>query len=83
MSKKNQAADAPVVVARYSDDFMANIGLTKLHEAGIPAMLNNETAATVFGMQLPYNTIRLLVFPKDIETARELLRDTGGLLPED
>lgn len=83
MNNKQSSAYAPVVVARYSDVFMANIGLTKLHEAGIPAMLNNETAATVFGMQLPYNSIRLLVFPKDFEAARDLLRHTGGLLPDE
>lgn len=66
--------DNLVVIAEYNNDFSANIALTKLREAGIPAILNNETTANVFGVPLaPYDTIRLLVLRTDIEHAQEIL----------
>lgn len=66
--------DNLVVIAEYNNDFSANIALTKLRESGIPAILNNETTANVFGVPLaPYDTIRLLVLRQDIDKAQEIL----------
>lgn len=66
--------DNLVTVAQFNNDFNANIALTKLHAAGIPAILNNETTAAVFGVPLaPYDTIRLLVLAADVDAARKLL----------
>ena len=67
-----------VVIAEYNNDFNANIGLTKLREAGIPAILNNETTANVFGVPLaPYDTIRLLVLRAAIDRARDILASSS------
>ena len=75
--KKSSKEDTLVVAAMYNNLFNANIALTKLRAAGIPAILNNETTAEVFGLPLaPYDTIRLLVFGRDEEEARRLLADT-------
>lgn len=67
--------ESTVVVAIYNNDFSANIALTKLREAGIPAILNNETTANTFGISLaPFDAIRLLVLRSDLDRAKQILQ---------
>ncbi|MDO5395959.1 MAG: DUF2007 domain-containing protein [Bacteroidales bacterium] len=69
--------DTMTVIGHYNNDFNANVALTKLHAAGIPAILNNETTANVFGAPwAPFDTIRLIVLTADAERARQIIADT-------
>ena len=73
----NKSEDKLVTIAQFNNDFNANIALTKLHAAGIAAILNNETTAAVFGVPLaPYDSIRLLVLSDDADRARQIIADT-------
>lgn len=76
MKNKPEKTDKLVIIAEFNNDFNANVALTKLHAAGIPAILNNETTAAVFGVPIaPYDTIRLLVLSPDAARAKALLHD--------
>lgn len=77
MGRKEEKPGDLVIIAEFNNDFNANIALTKLRSAGIPAVLNNETTAAVFGVPLAaYDTIRLLVHRRDADEARGVLSET-------
>lgn len=73
----NQNDQSLVVAATYASSFDANIALTKLADAGIPAVLNNQIWAGVMGVPTAqFDAIRLLVFKRDLSDALVLLKDT-------
>lgn len=72
-----QTQEKLVTIAEFNNYFNANVALTKLHANDIPAILNNETTAAVFGVPIaPYDAIRLLVFERDADRARSIIADT-------
>lgn len=73
-----KSKDALVVAATYGSSFDANIGLTKLRDADIPCILNNQIWAGVWGVPTAqYDTIRLMVFERDLDRAVAILGDVS------
>jgi hypothetical protein len=73
----NTSKDKTIVLTEFLNDFEANLALGVLRDNDIPCMLQNELlggSASLSGAVL--QPIRLLVFEKDLETARELLNQS-------
>lgn len=78
--KKSDNDTKLVAVAKFASSPRANIAAGMLRSAGIPCILDNEVASTLFGIQLlPDAGISLKVYDRDAEAATALLRDHGDL----
>ncbi len=66
-----------VVAATFTNDFNANLALTKLRDAGINCTLTGETIANMWSgaIGMPFAKIRLLVFPEDLSEAQNIIQD--------
>jgi hypothetical protein len=77
MPPQNSSKDTGLtVVATVSGMLRAEILKSKLESAGIPALLNYESAGTLFGITasgLPLSEVRILVAGHDAEEAIEIL----------
>ena len=72
-SKSN---DQVIVLREFGSEFNANIALNLLQDAGIPAQLLGTDWPGVQGVPLPGQGmgVRLVVFARDAEAAREVIR---------
>ena len=71
--------DRLVTIARFRNDFDANLALTRLQSEGIRCILDGEGAAGVWGgaLGMTFTPIKLLVFCADAEKALAIIRGMG------
>lgn len=68
--------DDLVVIDTFANGFDANIALTKLRDCGVPCMLSSELWNSVMAVPgASFDAIRLYVFARDADHAREILAD--------
>lgn len=71
--KKEQNSEL-VLLKEYYSDAEAYIDKGVLETNGIPCIINNEIMSSVYPITITtLGAIRLLVFERDLDTARELL----------
>lgn len=71
--KKGKDSDL-VLLNEYYSDAEAYIAKGVLETNGIPCVINNEIMSSVYPITVTtLGAIRLMVFERDLETARELL----------
>ncbi len=72
-----QKQERLVTVAKYANDFDANVALTKLKSMGIRCILNGEGTANVWGgaLGVTFTPIRLMVLSDDADAAIEILKE--------
>ncbi len=71
--KKGKDSDL-VLLNEYYSDAEAYIAKGVLETNGIPCIINNEIMSSVYPITVTtLGAIRLMVFERDLETARELL----------
>lgn len=71
--KKRKDSDL-VLLNEYYSDAEAYIAKGVLETNGIPCVINNEIMSSVYPITVTtLGAIRLMVFERDLETARELL----------
>jgi len=73
----NINTESLVTIAKFSNDFDANLALTKLRSQGIDCILNGEQSAGVWGgaLGMTFTPIRLMTRREDCERALGILRD--------
>lgn len=68
--------DDLVVIETFANGFDANIALTKLRDRDVPCMLSSELWNSVMAVpSASFDAIRLYVFARDADRAREILAD--------
>ena len=69
--------DRIIVLREFGSEFNANLALNLLQEAGINAQLLGTDWPGVQGVPLPGQGmgVRLVVFARDADTAREIIRN--------
>ena len=71
--------DNVVLLAKYYNDFDAQMAKNRLQDAGIPAIIDNEIFASVLPVGVNgIGALRLMVRSKDVERARHVLGDSEG-----
>ena len=74
--------DDIILLQTFASDADAYIAKGVLETNGIPCIINNEIMSSVYPVTLtPWGGIKLLIFRRDLEVARQLL-GTGDQEPE-
>jgi hypothetical protein len=84
MCKTMDEQDDIIVFKRFENAIDANIIKTKLDAHGIPCFLTEENLANLYPtLNLLSNGVRLHLFEKDIEWAKEVLKENNLSLNDD
>jgi DNA-directed RNA polymerase subunit RPC12/RpoP len=76
--------DNIIVLKSFESAIEANLAKTKLDAYGIPCFLSEENIGNLYPIQNPrFSGVRLHLFQKDVEQARQVLRSTVALTEED
>lgn len=73
-----QDNDRLIVFDTYTSDADAYIAKGVLETNGVPCIINNEIFSSVYPVTLePWGAIKLLIFSRDLDKAREIMRMQG------
>ncbi len=68
-----------MLLETYTSDVEANIVRARLESEGIPCMLTNEKFSSIYPLTMnSIGAIRLMIFEKDLERARQALTSETG-----